>query len=53
VLAEFPDTPSAPAALAQLIETYERIGYVEDAAAARDRLRQEYPESMEAQELPS
>ena len=53
VLTEFPATPSAPAALGQLIETYERMGYVEDAAAARERLRREYPESAEAQELPS
>jgi outer membrane protein assembly factor BamD len=51
VLNQFPDTPVAPMALGQLVETFERIGYVEDAADARERLLREYPQSAEAQAL--
>lgn len=48
VVEQYPRTDLAPAALSQLAETYDRIGYVEDAAEARERLQQEYPESAEA-----
>ena len=53
VLSQYPNTTLAPAALAQLIETYTRIGYVEDAEEARARLGTEYPQSAEAQALAS
>lgn len=52
VLEEYPQTSVAPAALGKLIETYETLGYVEDAADARARLRREYPGSEAAQALP-
>ena len=48
VVEQYPRTDLAPAALSQLAETYDRIGYVEDAAEARERLLREYPESPEA-----
>jgi outer membrane protein assembly factor BamD len=51
VVERFPDTEIAPTALEQLIETYERIGYVEDAEDARQQLLREYPQSPEAQAL--
>ncbi|MEX0912386.1 MAG: outer membrane protein assembly factor BamD [Gemmatimonadota bacterium] len=51
VLQQYPNTSVAPAALAQLVETYDRLGYVEDAEEARQRLLQEYPQSPEAQAL--
>jgi outer membrane protein assembly factor BamD len=51
VLDQYPDTSYAPAALEQLVETYTRIGYVEDAEEARERLLDEYPQSDEAQAL--
>jgi outer membrane protein assembly factor BamD len=53
VLTQYPNTTFGPAALAQLIETYTRIGYVEDAEEARTRLRTEYPQSAQAQALGS
>lgn len=49
VVSQFPNTTVAPAALEQLVETYNRIGYVEDAEEARERLLREYPESSQAQ----
>lgn len=51
VLSEYPLADVAPSALARLIETFERIGYVEDAAEARERLLRDYPESEEAREI--
>jgi outer membrane protein assembly factor BamD len=48
VVRQFPNTSYAPAALARLVETYTRMGYVEDAEAARERLLAEYPDSTEA-----
>lgn len=53
VVAEYPQTAVAPAALARLVETYTRMGYVEDAADARQRLLTNYPESAEAQAMRS
>ncbi len=51
VVAQFPDTSLAPSALEQLAETYDRLGYVEDAEEARERLLRDYPESPEAQAM--
>jgi outer membrane protein assembly factor BamD len=51
VLALYPGSPSAPAALARLVEAYTRMGYVEEADAAKARLRSDYPESAEARAL--
>jgi outer membrane protein assembly factor BamD len=48
---KYPQSTLAPAALSMLIETYTRIGYVEDAEAARERLLREYPQSAEARTL--
>jgi outer membrane protein assembly factor BamD len=51
VVEQFPRTSVAPAALSQLVETYEQIGYVEEAQEARERLLRDYPESPQAQAL--
>ena len=51
VVTQYPDTPLAPSALEQLVETYGRLGYVEDAEEAKERLLREYPESPEAQAM--
>ena len=48
VVTQFPQTTYAPAALLRMAESYDRIGYVEEAEAARERLVQEYPQSAEA-----
>lgn len=45
-----PRSAAAPAALLKIVEAYDKIGYVEDAEEARDRLLREYPESEEARE---
>lgn len=47
------DTPTAPAALLRLAETYDRLGYREEAEAARERLRTEHPQSEQARSLPA
>ena len=44
----FPQTPWAPAALARIVEAYTRIGYREEADAARQRLLRDFPQSPEA-----
>jgi outer membrane protein assembly factor BamD len=51
VVAQFPDTPLAPEALERLVETYGRMGYVEDAEEAQERLLRDYPQSPEAQAM--
>ena len=51
VVENFPQSPFAPKAIVSLIETYERMGYVEAAEEQRERLLSDYPESPEAQEL--
>ena len=51
VLENFPQTIYAPAALRSLVETYRELGYVEEADATEERLRQEYPDSPEARGL--
>lgn len=49
---EYPETPVAPAALLRLAETYDRLGYREEAEEARARLRRDYPQSPEARSPP-
>jgi outer membrane protein assembly factor BamD len=51
VVREYPTTTFAPASLKRLSETYSRIGYVEDAEEARERLLRDYPDSAEARGL--
>lgn len=51
VLEFYPQTPFAPTALGRLVETYELIGYVEEAQEARERLQRDYPDSPEARAL--
>lgn len=51
VVERYPGTTWAPAALSMMVRTYERLGYEEDAEAARARLLQEYPQSTEARQL--
>lgn len=51
VVERYPDTSVAPKALLRLVEVYTRIGYAEDAEAARDRLLRDYPDSPEARRL--
>jgi len=48
---QFPGTSVAPQALLRMVESYDRIGYKEEAAEARARLQREYPESPEARSL--
>lgn len=48
---QYPDTTVAPAALLRMHEAFSRVGYVEDAEEARERLLREYPQSPEAQGL--
>lgn len=45
---QFPGTAVAPAALLRIAESYDRIGYREEAAEARSRLLRDYPQSAEA-----
>jgi outer membrane protein assembly factor BamD len=51
VLTQFPETPWAAAALARQVESYGRMGYREEEAAARARLLRDYPQSPEARNL--
>ncbi|HEU4885149.1 MAG TPA: outer membrane protein assembly factor BamD [Longimicrobium sp.] len=51
VLAQFPETPWASAALARQVDAYGRMGYKEEEAAARARLLRDYPQSPEARNL--
>jgi outer membrane assembly lipoprotein YfiO len=50
---EYPDTPVAPAALLRLAQTYDELGYREEAEEARARLRRDFPQSPEARSPPS
>ncbi|HEX7243029.1 MAG TPA: outer membrane protein assembly factor BamD, partial [Longimicrobiaceae bacterium] len=52
-VSQFPATAAAPAALLRMVESYDRIGYKEEAAEARARLLRDYPESAEAKSLPA
>ena len=51
VLTRWPASPAAPDALRGMVEAYERIGYDEEAAAARERLLRDYPQSAAARDL--
>jgi outer membrane protein assembly factor BamD len=51
VVENFPGTDFAPMALLSLVETYQTLGYVEEAEVQRQRLLDEYPDSPEAQEV--
>jgi len=51
VLELYPMTPAAAKALLRLYETYEKIGYTEEANETKDRLLRDYPDSPEAQKL--
>ena len=50
-LDSFPETSAAPAALLFIYRTYQRLQYEEEAAEARQRLLDQYPDSSEAEEL--
>lgn len=47
----FPDTHFAPTALLRMYESYQRIGYTEEAAEVRARLLRDYAASPEARNL--
>ncbi|MBI4538252.1 MAG: outer membrane protein assembly factor BamD [Gemmatimonadetes bacterium] len=51
ILERYADTAIAPKALLRLVESYTRIGYTEEAEAARQRLLRDYPNSPEARQL--
>ena len=51
VLDNFPQSAVAPSALGKLMETYNTLGYKEEAEQARERLLREYPNSTEAREV--
>jgi len=48
---QFPGTSVAPMALLRIVESYDRIGYKEEAEEARARLLRDYPQSPEARTL--
>ncbi len=50
-LERYPDTAAAPAALLFIYRTYQRLEYEEEAADARQRLLDRYPDSPEAREV--
>jgi outer membrane assembly lipoprotein YfiO len=50
---QYPDTPVAPSALLRLAETYDRLGYKEEAEEACARLRRDFPQSPEARSPPA
>jgi outer membrane protein assembly factor BamD len=52
VVDSYPRSAVAPQALSRLLQVYGVLGYVEEAAAARERLLHDYPESPEAKALP-
>jgi outer membrane protein assembly factor BamD len=51
VLTRWPQSAAAPDALSAMIDAYDRIGYDEEAGAARERLLRDYPESSAARAL--
>jgi outer membrane protein assembly factor BamD len=51
VLKTYPESAVVPAALLGLYDAYQRIGYDEEAAEARERLLREHPTSPEARSL--
>jgi outer membrane protein assembly factor BamD len=50
-LHDYPDTAVAPRALHRLFETYQKLGYKEEAETTRQRLLKDYPTSAEAKLL--
>lgn len=50
-LRDYADTPVAARALMRLYETYQKLGYKEEADAAKARLLKDYPTSTEAKQL--
>lgn len=50
LLREYPGTSVVPRALLRLVEIYVRIGYEEEAEAAKQRLLEEYPNTAEARQ---
>lgn len=53
VLAAYPASPAAPLALLGLYQSYDQIGWAEEAKETRDRLLREFPESEAAKRLSS
>lgn len=51
VVTEYPQTPWAPRALLRLHESYTRLGYEQEAQAAKERLLRDFPSSPEAQQI--
>lgn len=51
VVQQYPQTEIAPRALLRLVEVYTRLGYAEEAKAAKDRLLKEYPASPAAKQV--
>jgi outer membrane protein assembly factor BamD len=51
VATDYPETPWAPRALLRLHESYTRLGYDEEAAAARERLLRDFPSSPQARQI--
>lgn len=51
LLETYPGVSFEPEALLKLYQTYQRLGYDDEARQARDRLLRQYPESPEAREL--
>ncbi len=50
-VSKYPDTPVAPRALLRVVEAYQKIGWSEEAEAAKQRLLQAYPDSQAARSL--
>ncbi|HEX6132527.1 MAG TPA: outer membrane protein assembly factor BamD [Longimicrobiales bacterium] len=51
VVNHYPETPWAPRALLRLHESYTRLGYEQEAEAAKQRLLREFPTSPQAQQV--
>lgn len=51
VVDNYPETPWAPRALLRLHESYTRLGYEQEAEAAKQRLLREFPTSPQAQQV--
>lgn len=48
---EYPETSWAPRALLRLHESYTRLGYEQEAQAAKERLLREFPDSPQARQI--
>ncbi len=53
LLKNYPKTRAAPQALLRMVEAYTKLGYKEDAQAARERLLRDYPSSQAAKTIAS